>query len=107
VLMEPVQEEMGAAMEAVDWSDPEVPLVGNATGEVKSTADEVREALRAQIASPVLWHDSVQTLVGEGCDTFLELGPGKVLSGLVRQIDSDVDASAADSPEKLRQLAGG
>jgi [acyl-carrier-protein] S-malonyltransferase len=106
VLMEPVQEEMGAAMEEVEWSDPEVPLVGNATGEVKSTAGEVREALRAQIASPVLWHDSVQTLVGEGCDTFLELGPGKVLTGLVRQIDSDVDASAADSPEKLQQLAG-
>ena len=103
--MEPVQEEMGAAMEEVEWSDPEAPLVGNATGEVKSTADEVREALRAQIASPVLWHDSVQTLVGEGCDTFLELGPGKVLTGLVRQIDSDVDASAADSPEKLQSLS--
>jgi [acyl-carrier-protein] S-malonyltransferase len=105
VLMEPVQEEMGAAMEEVDWSDPDTPLVGNATGEVKSTADDVREALRAQIASPVLWHDSVRTLVGEGCDTFLELGPGRVLTGLVRQIDSDVDASAADSPQRLASLS--
>ena len=105
VLMKPVQEEMGAAMEEVDWSDPDTPLVGNATGEVKTTADEVREALRAQIASPVLWHDSVRTLVGEGCDTFLELGPGRVLTGLVRQINSDVDASAADSPQKLASLS--
>jgi len=104
VLMEPVQAEMAEAMEGVDWSDPQTPLVGNATGAVKTTAADVREALIAQIASPVLWADSVETLVGEGCDTFLELGPGKVLSGLVRQIDSDVTTFPADSPAKLAKF---
>jgi [acyl-carrier-protein] S-malonyltransferase len=101
VLMEPVQAEMAKEMENVSWSDPETPLVGNATGQVKTTGDEVREALVAQIASPVLWVTCVETLVDNGCDTFLELGSGRVLTGLVRQINPDVETFAADSPKKL------
>jgi [acyl-carrier-protein] S-malonyltransferase len=100
-LMEPVQRKMAEAMEEVAWSDPETPLVGNATAELKTTADDVREALIAQIASPVLWVDCVRALTENGCDTVLELGSGRVLTGLVRQIDPEVDTFAADSPKKL------
>ncbi|MBA2439045.1 MAG: ACP S-malonyltransferase, partial [Thermoleophilaceae bacterium] len=100
-LMEPVQQQLDETMDGLDWSDPEVPLVGNATGEVQSTAAGVREALRAQIASPVLWASCTETLVENGCDTFLELGSGRTLSGLVRQIDSEVETFAADGPTKL------
>ena len=104
-LMEPVQEKLRETMESIDWSDPDTPLVGNATGELKTTGDEVNEALVAQIASPVLWIDCVNTLTENGCDTFLELGAGRVLGGLVRQIDGDVDTYAADSPKKLAKFA--
>jgi len=104
-LMEPVQQGLGETMEGLEWSDPEVPLVGNATGEVQRTAGDVREALRAQIASPVLWASCTETLVQNGCDTFLELGSGRVLSGLVRQIDRDVNTFAADGPTKLGNFA--
>jgi [acyl-carrier-protein] S-malonyltransferase len=100
-LMEPVQRKLGEAMDAISWNDPETPLVSNASGKVVATGEEVRRALVAQIASPVLWVDCVETMVESGCDTFLELGPGRVLSGLVRQINSDVEAFPADSPEKL------
>ena len=100
-MMEPVQRQMAEAMEAVEWRDPEMPLVGNASGALKRSADEVREALIAQIASPVRWIDCIRTLRGEGCDTFLELGSGRTLSGLIRQIDSDAKTFAADSPAKL------
>ncbi|HWX45897.1 MAG TPA: ACP S-malonyltransferase [Solirubrobacteraceae bacterium] len=106
VLMEPVQREMAAAMDKLTWIDPQIPLVANASGEVIRTGEEVCQALVAQIASPVLWVDCVQTLVGEGCTRVLELGPGRVLGGLVRQIDSDVEVFAADSPEKLAAFAG-
>ncbi len=106
VLMEPVQREMAAAMAKLTWTDPKVPLVANASGTVIRTGAEVCEALVAQIASPVLWVDCVQTLVEEGCTRVLELGPGRVLGGLVRQIDSDVEVFAADSPEKLSAFAG-
>jgi len=103
-LMEPVQARMAEAMEDVEWSDPETPMVGNATAELKTTADEVREALIAQIASAVLWVDCTRTLVENGCDTFLELGSGRTLTGLVRQIDSEVETFAADSPKKLAKF---
>jgi [acyl-carrier-protein] S-malonyltransferase len=105
VLMEPVQREMAEAMAGVRWRDPETPLVGNATAAVKTTADEVREALIAQIASPVLWIDCVRTLRREGCDAFLELGSGRTLSGLIRQIDGDAETFSADSPKKLDKFA--
>jgi [acyl-carrier-protein] S-malonyltransferase len=105
VLMEPVQRQMAEAMDGLTWSDPEIPLVANASGAVVRTGDEVRRALVAQIASPVLWVDCVKTLGGEGCTRFLELGPGRVLGGLVRQINPDAELFAADSPEKLEQFA--
>ena len=100
-LMEPVQRKLGESMDAIPWNDPETPLVSNASGEVVATGEEVHRALVAQIASPVLWVQCVETMVANGCDTFLELGPGRVLSGLVRQINSDVETFPADSPEKL------
>jgi [acyl-carrier-protein] S-malonyltransferase len=104
-LMEPVQASMREAMEGVSISDPETPMVGNASGQLRTTADEVREALIAQIASAVLWVDSVQTLVENGADSFLELGSGRTLSGLVRQIDPEVETFSADSPNKLDKFA--
>jgi [acyl-carrier-protein] S-malonyltransferase len=104
-LMEPVQSQMAMAMDSVAWRDPDTPLVGNASGAVKHTAAEVREALIAQIASPVLWVDCVRTLRGAGCDTFLELGSGRTLSGLIRQIDGDAETFAADSPKRLDRFA--
>ena len=104
VLMEPVQRDMAETMDGLEWSDPQTPLVGNASGKVRSTADEVRQALIDQIASPVLWVDSVETLVENGCDTFLELGSGRVLTGLVRQVNSDAETFAADSPKKLSKF---
>jgi [acyl-carrier-protein] S-malonyltransferase len=104
-MMEPVQRELSQAMESISWSDPRVPMASNASGGLAQSAAEVREALIRQIASPVLWVDCVTTLVGAGCDTFLELGPGRVLGGLVRQIDSGPTVHNADSPAKLSEFA--
>jgi [acyl-carrier-protein] S-malonyltransferase len=70
-----------------------------------TTADGIREALLAQIASPVRWVDCVNTLADAGVDTYLELGPGKVLIGLVRQIRDGMDITAADSPKKVAKFA--
>lgn len=103
-LMEPVQQRMAQAMDGAQWHDPEIPLVGNASGSVRTTSDQVREALIAQIVSPVLWIDCVQTLRAEGCEVFLELGSGRTLSGLIRQIDGDAETFSADSPKKLAKF---
>jgi [acyl-carrier-protein] S-malonyltransferase len=104
-LMEPVQKRMAEAMQEVEWRDPRVPLVSNATGEVVRTGDDVRSALLTQIASPVLWVDVVRTLAAEGVTTALEVGPGRVLAGLVRQIAPEVETFSADSPARLEEFS--
>jgi [acyl-carrier-protein] S-malonyltransferase len=105
-LMEPVQAKMAEAMQDVAWSDADVPVAANASGGLVQSADDVRQALIDQIASPVLFVDCVRTLAEAGADTYLELGPGRVLSGLVRQIlGMETDASSADSPAKLEKFA--
>ena len=104
-LMKPVQSALDEVMQALEWNDAEVPLAANASGELVSTGDDVRQALVAQIASPVRWVDCVQALRAAGVSHFLELGPGRVLSGLVRQIDADAETFPADSREKLEAFA--
>lgn len=100
-LMEPAQERMAALMTDVSWSDPVVPMASNATGGLVHTADEVRAALIAQIASPVRWVECVQTLTANGVTQLLEVGAGRTLGGLVRSIDRDLATAAADSPSRL------
>jgi [acyl-carrier-protein] S-malonyltransferase len=105
-LMKPVQARLAERMQSLTWREPEVPLASNASGQLVSWAEGVNEALVAQIASPVRWVECVETLSEAGATTFLELGSGRVLTGLVRQIlGPDVDAFAADSPKKLEAFA--
>jgi [acyl-carrier-protein] S-malonyltransferase len=103
-LMEPVQSALAETMQGLEWQDPHPPLVSNASAKVVESADGVREALVAQIASPVLWVDCVRTLVDAGVTSFLELGSGRVLSGLVRQVEPEAETFAADSPKKLAKF---
>jgi [acyl-carrier-protein] S-malonyltransferase len=101
-LMKPTQARMAEAMESVSFSDPRVPMASNASGGLVASGDAVRQALVDQIASPVQWVSCVQALVDAGAETFLELGPGRVLGGLVRQIlGAEVDVASADSTERL------
>ena len=101
-LMKPTQAKMAEAMEGIEWKDPDVPMASNASGELVTTGEAVRQALIAQIASPVRWVDCVRVLDQAGASAFLELGSGRVLSGLVRQIlGMETDASSADSPKKI------
>jgi [acyl-carrier-protein] S-malonyltransferase len=104
-LMEPVQAKMAEAMQDVAWSDPNVPLASNAFGRMIRSADEVREALIAQIASPVRWVECVHALVEAGATRYLELGPGRVLGGLVRQIVPGADVASAGTPDDLAAFA--
>ena len=105
-LMKPTQAKMAEAMQDVSWSDPQVPMASNASGQLVTSGDQVREALVAQIASPVRWVECAQALAGAGATTFLEVGPGRVLSGLVKQsLGMETDASAVDSAAKLDSFA--
>ena len=105
IFMRPLQARLAATMETLTWRDPEVPMASNASAELVTTAGDVRRALIGQIASPVRWVEVVRTLIWSGCDSFLELGSGRVLSGLVRQIDGNVETASADTRDKVRTFA--
>lgn len=103
--MEPVRDRLAASMQGVAWRDPDVPLVVNHAGTPATRAQEVHHALITQIASPVRWVQCVTALLDGGSASFLELGPGRVLTGLVRQSAPSAIGLAADSPKKVEQHA--
>ena len=75
---------------------PSIPVVPNATGKLTTSLEEIKDALSRQIISPVRWVDSIENMVKFGIDTFIELGPGKVLSGLIKQISPEVQTLKPD-----------
>jgi len=86
-LMKPAAEKLGAVFQKIAFSDLSVPLVTNVDAQLISRGDEARDALLRQVASPVRWSESIKLLLDKGVTRFVEVGPGKVLSGLVRQIN--------------------
>jgi [acyl-carrier-protein] S-malonyltransferase len=100
-LMKTVQEAIDALTHDLQWRDATVPLVGNVSGTVLKSGEEIRQELVEQITSPVQWVACVERLVAEGCDTLIELGSGQVLTKLVRLIAPHVTAVAIDTPQKL------
>jgi [acyl-carrier-protein] S-malonyltransferase len=86
-LMQPAQEEVARVLAALALSDPRIPVAANVTGGLVTTAAAARDALTRQVTGAVRWVDCVRSLVAAGATTFVEVGPGKVLCGLLRQID--------------------
>jgi [acyl-carrier-protein] S-malonyltransferase len=97
-LMAPLAEEFGPLLAEVPVHAPTVPVVANVTADYERTPDEIRRNLVSQLASSVRWTESMERLIEDGIDTFVEVGPGKVLTGLVRQINKSVVAVPTDSP---------
>lgn len=89
-LMMPAQEKMSIELDKIEFKDFFSPLVNNADAKTITNGAEARESLKKQVSSPVRWLESVQKLIDEGVDTFVEIGPGKVLSGLIKRIDKSV-----------------
>jgi [acyl-carrier-protein] S-malonyltransferase len=86
-LMEPAQEEVARVLAALDLAEPRIPVAANVTGGLVTTAAAARDALIRQVTGTVRWVDCVHAMVGAGATVFIEVGPGKVLRGLLHQID--------------------
>jgi [acyl-carrier-protein] S-malonyltransferase len=85
--LNPAQERLAPELRALTAHDPAIPVVANVDAQPKRTAAESIDALIRQVSSPVRWEDVVKRLVAEGVTTFIELGPGTVLNGLIKKID--------------------
>ncbi len=93
-LMEPAREQLAAAIEVTDFSNPICPVYQNVPAGAVSDAQTIQENLVAQLTAPVKWTQSVQAMVADGATDFVEVGPGKVLQGLVKKIHREANVSS-------------
>lgn len=89
LLMQPAAEGMAQAISQLNFCAPSVPIVVNSTAQPVTTTDAVKEELLQQLCHCVQWQKSVEFMVGAGVSTFIEIGPGQVLSGLIKRIDKE------------------
>ncbi|WP_322903829.1 ACP S-malonyltransferase [Paenibacillus campi] len=89
-MMKPAAERLEERLQGIPFHDAAVPVVANVTAQSVTSGDDVRKLLVEQVYSPVLWEDSVRYLIEQGVDTFIEIGPGNVLTGLIKKTDKDV-----------------
>ncbi len=89
-LMQPAVDGMAEVIATLSFSEPVIPIVGNTTAQPLTTAESIKEELLRQLCNCIQWQRSVEYMVGDGVSTFIELGPGKVLAGLIKRIDKNV-----------------
>lgn len=104
-LMVPAAEQFQAELDKVTFQDGTIPVVNNVDAKATTDKNAIPEKLVQQIYSPVLWEDIVTKLVAEGVDTFVEIGSGKVLSGLIKKINRDVTILAAGDVASVKEVA--
>ena len=100
-MMKPAEERLAAELRALAAQTPRIPIVANVDAQPKTEAGSAIEALVHQVSSPVLWESIVHRLASEGVTTYVEVGPGSVLSGLVKKIQPDARVMTFGSPENL------
>jgi len=104
-LMEPARAGLVEAIEELELKDPRVPIVGNCSGSPLTTAAEVKDELVAQVCGCVQWKQSVDWIVGSGVTSFLEIGPGRALSGMVKRIDRKAQSAGVEDMESILSLS--
>lgn len=103
-LMKPASAQLREVLDGIKMQDAIIPVVANVTAEPMSTASDIKEKLIEQLYSPVLWEDSVQKMIDLGVDTFIEVGPGKVLSGLIKKINRSAKTYSVSDEESAQAV---
>lgn len=98
-LMEPAREELATAIENTTFSNPVCPIYQNVTTTAVTDPEEIKKNVIAQLTAPVRWTQSVRQMIADGATNFVEVGPGKVLQGLVKKVDPMAVAASAELPE--------
>ncbi len=103
-LMKSAADQLSERLQTVSFRDATVPVVANVTAKTVTQGSDIQALLVEQVYSPVLWEDSVRFLIHEGVDTFIEIGPGNVLTGLIKKIDKNVRLINISSLESIEAL---
>jgi [acyl-carrier-protein] S-malonyltransferase len=101
-LMKPAQEKLASDLQEINFEDLKFPVIENVSAEANTKGERAREALTMQVSAPVRWADSIENLIAEGVETFVEVGAGKILAGLVRQINRDVRCLSVEDSGSLK-----
>ncbi|MGZ9584687.1 ACP S-malonyltransferase [Paenibacillus marinisediminis] len=101
-LMKPAAERLNIALSETDVEDAAIPVVANVSARAEQSGERLREMLVEQVFSPVLWEDSVRYMIEQGVDTFIEIGSGTVLTGLIKKIDRSVKVVSINSLEAIQ-----
>ncbi|TVX97711.1 ACP S-malonyltransferase [Cohnella terricola] len=104
-LMQPAADNLAQELAKAEFRDAEVPVVANVHAKSVTSGDELRELLVKQVVSPVQWEDTIGYLIGEGVDTFVEIGSGTVLAGLIKKIDKSVQVISVNSASAAEAVA--
>jgi [acyl-carrier-protein] S-malonyltransferase len=104
-LMKPAQERLAADVKSVQFQSLAMPLVTNVDAAEIENGDAARDSLVRQVTAPVRWLESMEMMIANGVETFVEVGPGKVLTGLMRQINRDVKCFNVEDAESLKSAA--
>lgn len=104
-LMAPAAERLRDALDRVEWRSPRVPVMANLTGRQHQGGDRIPHVMEMQLRSPVRWSECVASLVEAGCDTFLEVGPKRALTGMMRELAPGKTAASVATPQAVEALA--
>jgi [acyl-carrier-protein] S-malonyltransferase len=104
-LMKPAGARLEKVLEGIAVQDLKVPVVTNVEAEINTSPERVKPLLVAQVSSPVRWEESMYRMVKEGVEQVLEIGPGKVLSGLMKRIDSKIEIRNVENIETLKKIS--
>ncbi|MCJ7839607.1 ACP S-malonyltransferase [Lederbergia sp. NSJ-179] len=102
ILMKPAAEKFKTVLEQITIRDGQIPIIANVTAEPTQDKHDIQKLLLEQLYSPVLWEDSIRKMIELGVDSFVEIGPGKVLSGLIRKISREVTTLSVQDPESCQ-----
>jgi len=103
-LMQPAVDGMAEIIATLSFAEPAIPIIGNTTAKPLVTAESVKEELLTQLCHCVQWQRSVEYMAGDGVSTFIEIGPGKVLAGLIKRIDKNVKILNIGDAEAVKSL---
>ncbi len=106
-LMQPAVDGMAEIMATLKFNNPTIPIVGNTTARPLTTAGAVKDELLNQLCNCVQWRRSIEYMINEGVSNFIEIGPGRVLAGLIKRIDRNVNIINIGDVEAVRNLAEG
>jgi [acyl-carrier-protein] S-malonyltransferase len=107
VLMKPAAEKLGKALESIEVQELKIPVLSNVEADFYPSKNEVKRLLTEQVDHPVRWIEEMEKMIREGVDKGVEIGPGKVLNGLVRKINRETKVQSIENPDSIKEFVAG